>query len=80
MRDYAERLGYPGTSSFRPLLWTLLVGFMLLGNGWASEFGGRVIIGLGLVFVGKYTADSWRKRRHPPVPPIGTVEWPAARG
>lgn len=77
MRGYLERLGYPGTSSVRPILWSLFVTFMLLANGWDSGFGGHLIIGLGLVFIGRNTSDSWRKHRQPPVPPLGRVEWPA---
>jgi hypothetical protein len=79
MREYLERLGYPGTSSRRPLLWTLFVALMLVANAWNpdSRFGGRVMTGLALVFLGKYAADSWRRHHRAPVPPLGRVEWPA---
>jgi len=78
MRDFLARGGYPdGASLRRPILWTLLLLFMAVATALPPHgtTSGRFLEVFGLLCIGHYTGQSWRKHRQPVVEPLGQVAW-----
>ena len=80
MRGFLDRLGFPGSSWRRPVLWTLLSVFVTLADALppytGDNFGSRAFHGGALLVFGGYTANSWRKHRQLPIALLGRAEWP----